>query len=447
MATALSCTDVPGSRDRSWGVRPVGEPSRRGAAGGAAAVLLAVGAAALRRSLQPPRAGRRRRRPARLRERLPDPAAARRRRDHPGRARPHRGRRDRPAARRRAAPGRPCCAPRPGTARSAAPCSPRWPPSRCAASATSTRSGRTACGAARPRSADRCGTSPSSIPADPQQRARPAAGARRVRRPGRGRGVRAAHDRTARPARADRPVRRPGRAVSAAGLVTDPAEVTAAWLTEALAEASGGAAVTGFERERIGTGLVGQCVRFTLDLGPPGAGPASVIGKFPSPEPKSRERGRTGGEYLREVRFYQRLAGRAGLRLPRCHLAVLDEATNDFTLLLGDLAPAVPGDQMAGCTVEQAAGDPARGRPAARRLLGRPVPGRAALPASRRVGRGGDRAACSPTSTPASSPSTPTRCRPVAPSWASGSSARCRPGRPTTAHRAACCTATSGWTT
>jgi hypothetical protein len=142
--------------------------------------------------------------------------------------------------------------------------------------------------------------------------------------------------------------------VSAAELVTDPAEVTAAWLTDALTEASGGATVTGFERERIGTGLVGRCVRFTLTWDRPNPGPASVIGKFPSPEPKSRERGRTGGEYLREVRFYQRLAGRAGLRLPRCHLAVLDEVTNDFTLLLGDLAPAVPGDQMAGCTVEQA---------------------------------------------------------------------------------------------
>jgi hypothetical protein len=140
-----------------------------------------------------------------------------------------------------------------------------------------------------------------------------------------------------------------------AGLVTDPAEVDAGWLTDALRGASGGATVVGFERERIGTGLVGQCVRFTLTWDEPGAGPTSVVGKFPSPEPRSRERGRTGGEYLREVRFYQRLAGRAGLRLPRCHLAVLDERTCDFTLLLDDLAPAVQGDQMAGCTPEQAA--------------------------------------------------------------------------------------------
>jgi hypothetical protein len=137
------------------------------------------------------------------------------------------------------------------------------------------------------------------------------------------------------------------------GLVTDPADISAEWLTEALRDASGAASVTSFTRERIGTGLVGQCVRFHLDWDRPG-GPATVVGKFPSPDEKSRSRGRSGGEYLREVRFYQRLADRAGLRLPRCHLAVLDDATCDFTLLLDDLAPAVQGDQMAGASVEQA---------------------------------------------------------------------------------------------
>jgi hypothetical protein len=138
-----------------------------------------------------------------------------------------------------------------------------------------------------------------------------------------------------------------------AGLVTDPAAVTAEWLTEALQGASGGASVTSFRRERIGTGLVGQCIRFHLEWDRAG-GPATVVGKFPSPDEKSRNRGRSGGEYLREVRFYQRLAGRAGLRLPRCHLALLDDDTRDFTLLLDDLAPAVQGDQMTGATLEQA---------------------------------------------------------------------------------------------
>ncbi|WP_433502075.1 aminoglycoside phosphotransferase family protein [Pseudonocardia halophobica] len=134
--------------------------------------------------------------------------------------------------------------------------------------------------------------------------------------------------------------------------VADPAAVTPEWLTGAL---GGPARVTTVRAERIGTGLVGQSVRFHLTWDTPGAGPATVVGKFPSPDPKSRERGRAGGEYRREVRFYQRLAAGAGLRLPGCRLASYDEATGDFTLLLDDLAPARQGDQLAGCTPDEAA--------------------------------------------------------------------------------------------
>ncbi|GAA4680833.1 hypothetical protein GCM10023215_12880 [Pseudonocardia yuanmonensis] len=134
--------------------------------------------------------------------------------------------------------------------------------------------------------------------------------------------------------------------------LADPAAVTPGWLSDVL---GAGARVTEVRAERIGTGLVGQSVRFHLTWDEPGAGPATVVGKFPSPDPKSRERGRTGGEYLREVRFYQRLAGGAGLRLPACHLATIDEATGDFTLLLADLAPARQGDQLAGCTPDEVA--------------------------------------------------------------------------------------------
>jgi aminoglycoside/choline kinase family phosphotransferase len=42
------------------------------------------------------------------------------------------------------------------------------------------------------------------------------------------------------------------------------------------------------------------------------------------------------------------------VRVPRCHHAAMREGTGEFTLLLEDLAPAVQGDQLAGCTVDQA---------------------------------------------------------------------------------------------
>lgn len=140
-------------------------------------------------------------------------------------------------------------------------------------------------------------------------------------------------------------------------LVTDPARITADWVTAALRASgvAGDASVTEVVRERIGTGLVGQSVRFTLTWDRPGARlPRTVVGKFPSPDAKSRERGSTGGEYEREIRFYTHLAARAGIRAPGCHLAAYDAGTGDFTLLLDDLAPARQGDQLTGCDVGRA---------------------------------------------------------------------------------------------
>ena len=140
-------------------------------------------------------------------------------------------------------------------------------------------------------------------------------------------------------------------------LIADPARITADWLTAALRASgtAGDASVTDVRRERTGTGLVGQSVRFTLTWDRAAAGlPATVVGKFPAPDGKSRERGRTGGEYEREIRFYSDLAARAGVRVPGCHLAAYDTETADFTLLLDDLAPARQGDQLTGCDVGQA---------------------------------------------------------------------------------------------
>lgn len=140
-------------------------------------------------------------------------------------------------------------------------------------------------------------------------------------------------------------------------LCADPARVTPAWLTEVLrtAAVTDDAAVTAVRRERIGTGLVGQNVRFHLTWDSGAATlPRTVVAKFPSPDAVSRARGVTGGEYEREVRFYQRLAARARLRVPVCHLAALDETTGDFVIVLEDLAPARPGDQLTGCDLDQA---------------------------------------------------------------------------------------------
>ncbi|MDX1649324.1 MAG: phosphotransferase [Myxococcota bacterium] len=147
--------------------------------------------------------------------------------------------------------------------------------------------------------------------------------------------------------------------MSPPGVVADPARVTAEWLSEALRQ--GGAlppdvAVTGFEAERVGTGQVGQNVRFRLALSRPAEGaPASVVGKFPSSDPVSRATGVAQGNYMKEVRFYQEVAPTVDIRTPRCWHAAWEPEHSDFVLLMEDLAPARQGDQIAGCSVDEAA--------------------------------------------------------------------------------------------
>lgn len=143
-----------------------------------------------------------------------------------------------------------------------------------------------------------------------------------------------------------------------AALVPDPALVDAAWLTEVLHEAGVApqARVTSFERTVVGTGQMGRNVRFALEWDGDGTdAPTSVVGKFPSDDPKSRATGTAQGAYEKEVRFYRELAATVDIRTPRCFFADVDAPTGDFVMLLEDLAPAVQGDQLAGCSVAQAA--------------------------------------------------------------------------------------------
>jgi hypothetical protein len=137
--------------------------------------------------------------------------------------------------------------------------------------------------------------------------------------------------------------------------IRPPAAVDGPWLTAVLREAGLDAVVSGVRAEPVGTGQIGDSVRFHLDYGRRGPGaPTSVVGKFPAAGPESRATGHALGNYLREVRFYQELAPRALVRTPRCYFADVDEATSDFVLIMEDLAPAEQGDQLAGVTLDQA---------------------------------------------------------------------------------------------
>ena len=138
-------------------------------------------------------------------------------------------------------------------------------------------------------------------------------------------------------------------------LVTSPAGISAGWLTRILKANGIDAEVRGFTAKNVGTGQIGECVRIALDYAraAPGA-PETLVGKFPSPKADSRATGVGLGNYLREVRFYQQLAKTARIRTPRAWYAEVDEPTGEFALIMEDLAPAVQGDQMRGCTLAEA---------------------------------------------------------------------------------------------
>ena len=123
-------------------------------------------------------------------------------------------------------------------------------------------------------------------------------------------------------------------------------DLTAAWLTEAL-----GLRVHEVTSEIVGTGQMGSCHRLHL-VGDPGL-PETVVAKIPSEDAGTREL--MAGAYLNEVRFYSDLAPTVDIKVPHCYYAAIGEA-GTFTLLLEDLAPAQVGEQIAGCTPQQALG-------------------------------------------------------------------------------------------
>jgi hypothetical protein len=128
-------------------------------------------------------------------------------------------------------------------------------------------------------------------------------------------------------------------------------QIDAEWLTTVLGRAGVTATVRSVAWERVGTGQMGSCFRLRVEYAD-GAGPARLIVKLPATEPDSRAAGTLG--YRCETSFYREFADRIGARVPRCFFTVTTDATNGFTLVLEDLAPAEAGDQIAGCTVDEA---------------------------------------------------------------------------------------------
>jgi len=142
----------------------------------------------------------------------------------------------------------------------------------------------------------------------------------------------------------------------AAAPVSGVADLTTGWLTAALAEHLGGATVTEVATTSVGTGQVADTYRLALEYDPPGAGSRTLIAKVPSADATSRAAAQLTRTYEIEASFYRDLAADLPVRVPRCYYQDHDPATDDYVVLLEDVAPAEQGDQLAGCTGGQIEG-------------------------------------------------------------------------------------------
>jgi Ecdysteroid kinase-like family len=135
---------------------------------------------------------------------------------------------------------------------------------------------------------------------------------------------------------------------------TGPDDLTTDWLTGALRSDGSNAVVSGFRTERFGegAGMMSLLVRVWLEY-EQGSGPESVVLKMPAASDANRATAVAFHCYERETIFYRDIAGRTSARMPTIYHADID-GEEDFVLVMEDLREYHIGDQVAGCTVEQA---------------------------------------------------------------------------------------------
>ena len=126
-----------------------------------------------------------------------------------------------------------------------------------------------------------------------------------------------------------------------------PADVTSEWLSAVLA-----ADVREVDVAPIGTGQTGATYRVSATYASERDLPGTFVIKLGAQDDAVRERVALG--YLSEVEFYTDVADRMRIPVPECFHSDITDSGADFVLVLADMAPAVQGDQIAGCTAQEA---------------------------------------------------------------------------------------------
>ncbi|HEC10494.1 MAG TPA: DUF1679 domain-containing protein [Acidimicrobiales bacterium] len=139
-------------------------------------------------------------------------------------------------------------------------------------------------------------------------------------------------------------------------------EIDAEWLTDALRH--GGWApgrpeltVVELEIEPFGEGFafLGSLARLRPTYEGPARGPESLILKLPTTSEGGRQVGKLLNTWWREAMFYAHLAEQLPptVSVPHCVFNGVDIEQDRYALILADLAPAEPGDQVKGATLAE----------------------------------------------------------------------------------------------
>jgi hypothetical protein len=132
-----------------------------------------------------------------------------------------------------------------------------------------------------------------------------------------------------------------------------PGDVTPQWLSAALSERRAPVEVSEVDVAAIGTGQTGATYRVTARYATdPGDLPQTFVIKLPAQDDTVRDRVTVG--YRSECAFYATVANRVRVPTPQCFYCEITEDALDYALLLADQAPAVQGDQIAGCGEREA---------------------------------------------------------------------------------------------
>ena len=132
-----------------------------------------------------------------------------------------------------------------------------------------------------------------------------------------------------------------------------PGDVTPAWLSKVLGERNTPVDVSDVDVVAIGTGQTGATYRVSAKYASdPGDLPQTFVIKLPAQDDTVRDRVTVG--YRSECAFYAEVADRVRVPTPQCFYCEITEDALDYALLLADQAPAVQGDQIAGCGEQEA---------------------------------------------------------------------------------------------